>query len=172
MSVQINASDDFVLRPTGIPATPFCKWAGGKRQLLGDLRRFYPPRFQRYFEPFVGGGSVFLDLAKARLNGRPTFLSDANGDLIGCYLMIRAHVDEVIRFLEETAQTGPPDTARYNAVRDKFNATRAGLFDASNVVRAADYTPELAAQFVYLNRCGFNGLFRVNRRGGFTDLTP
>ena len=46
----------------GAPPAPFLKWAGGKRQLLPTLRRFYPSDFGRYIEPFVGSGAVFFDL--------------------------------------------------------------------------------------------------------------
>src|SRR5262245_64351476 len=83
---------------------PLLKWAGGKRQLLPELRRFYPPAFGRYIEPFVGSGAVFFDLFNAgRLEGHEVVLIDSNTDLIGCYEMVRSATGDVGRALEELA---------------------------------------------------------------------
>src|ERR1700738_4781563 len=69
---------------------PLLKGAGGKRQLLPQLRRFYPPQFTRYIEPFFGSGAVFFDLCAAgRIAGRDAVLIDSNADLIGCYQAVR-----------------------------------------------------------------------------------
>src|SRR5687768_1089862 len=79
---------------------PFLKWAGGKRQLLAQLRRFYPPTIGCYFEPFVGSGAVFFDLmATGRLHRAPAALSDENADLIGTYLRVRDDTEAVIAAL-------------------------------------------------------------------------
>ena len=146
---------------------PLLKWAGGKRQLLPRLRRFYPPAFNRYIEPFCGSGAVFFDLhAAGRLRGHDVVLIDSNADLIGCYELVRDACDGVARALEQLATAHAADgRAHYYAVRDeRFNPLR-------NERRQADgriaYTPELAAMFIYLNRTGFNGLFRLNASGGF-----
>ena len=69
-------------------ARPILKWAGGKRQLLPALRRYYPPEFQTYFEPFLGSAAVFLDLHSRGRLGRGARLSDSSADLIGCYLAV------------------------------------------------------------------------------------
>jgi DNA adenine methylase len=140
---------------------PLLKWAGGKRQLLPALRTWYPATFRRYVEPFVGSGAVFFDLAAAgRLDGRPVRLADGNPDLIGCYEQVRDRPDGVVAALaalaEEHREGG--HTFYYEVRDQRFNPARAA---------GAVYTPELAAMFVYLNRTGYNGLFRVNRRGGF-----
>jgi DNA adenine methylase len=140
---------------------PLLKWAGGKRQLLPTLRDFYPPSYRRYIEPFFGSGAVFFDLCSSgTLDGRQAWLVDDNPDLVGCYKMLMARTDEVIaelRLLSAGHQAGGVEF--YYQVRD-------GRF---NPARAADgvYTPALAAMLIYLNRTGFNGLFRVNRRGEF-----
>jgi DNA adenine methylase len=140
---------------------PLLKWAGGKRQLLPALRGFYPVAFNRYIEPFFGSGAVFFDLhAEGRLEGRQAWLLDDNADLIGCYRMLRSRPDEVISELRLLA-------AQHDARGDKFYyEVRDARF---NPMRAAStgYTPELAAMLIYLNRTGFNGLFRVNRAGEF-----
>jgi DNA adenine methylase len=143
------------------------KWAGGKRQLLPHLRRFYPPAFNRYLEPFFGSGAVFFDLhAAGRLQDRDVVLIDANADLIGCYETVRAQPDAVGHELDRLAAAhASGGQALYYAVRDRqFNPTRDRLRDHTGRIA---YTPELAAMLIYLNRTGFNGLFRVNARGGF-----
>jgi DNA adenine methylase len=155
--------------PVGEEARPILKWAGGKRQLLPALRRFYPPRFDRYVEPFLGSGAVFLDCHnRGLLQGRAVCLSDINADVIGCYGMVRDHVEAVIDSLEALEQRHRESAADhfYYEVRDgRFNRIRTGLPEGSEL--AASYTPELAAMLIYLNRSGYNGLFRVNSRGEF-----
>ena len=140
---------------------PFLKWAGGKRQLLPALRPYYPATFDRYVEPFLGSGAVFFDLfAAGRLQGKRVELVDVNADLIGCYRMLRDHVDDVIVALEmlEVEHRARGVDCYYDVRDQRFNPARA---------RRADYTPQLAAMLIYLNRTGFNGLFRMNRAGSF-----
>src|SRR5687768_14384923 len=87
------------------PMRPLLKWAGGKRQLLPKLRRFYPARFNRYIELFVGSGAVFFDLhAAGRLHGHEVVLIDSNADLIGCYETVRDAGEEVACCLERLAE--------------------------------------------------------------------
>ncbi len=149
------------------PIRPLLKWAGGKRQLLPALRRFYPPAFERYIEPFVGSGAVFFDLlSSGRLRDRDAILIDSNADLIACYQAVRDEVDEVARALDDLAaahaRTG---RGHYYEVRDRrFNPLRDRLRASDGCIA---YTPELAAMFIYLNRTGFNGLFRLNASGAF-----
>jgi DNA adenine methylase len=140
---------------------PLLKWAGGKRQLLPALRGYYPTAFRRYIEPFFGSGAVFFDLyASGRLAGRPARLVDANGDLVSCYRMLMTRTEEVIDELRALAAGHDrAGTDFYYEVRDsRFNPLRA---------TTATYTPEMAAMLVYLNRTGFNGLFRLNKAGEF-----
>jgi DNA adenine methylase len=141
---------------------PLLKWAGGKRQLLPQLRPYYPDHFTRYVEPFFGSGAVFFDLLNAgRLHGRQAIVSDVNPDLIGCYLAVRDHVEEVIQALEALAREhARRDKELYYEVRDRFNGLRAAGLRGL-------YTPTMAAMLIYLNRTGFNGLFRQNRDGMF-----
>ena len=142
-------------------ARPFLKWAGGKKQLLPVLRGFCPEPFNRYWEPFLGSGAMFFDLhGRGLLAGRTAILSDTNPDLVACYSAVCDDVDEVIHELSVLAEGhARGGSAHYYDVRDtRFNPNRRGI------VR---YTPALAAMFIYLNRTGYNGLFRVNADGEF-----
>jgi DNA adenine methylase len=149
------------------PVQPLLKWVGGKRQLLPALRQFYPPRFERYIEPFFGSGAVFFDLWNdGRLADRPVMLIDSNPDLIGCYETVRDRPEAVAAELDRLAGAHARDPhATYYEVRDRqFNPLRASGRTADGRIT---YTPALAAMLIYLNRTGFNGLFRVNASGAF-----
>jgi DNA adenine methylase len=154
------------------PVKPLLKWAGGKRQLLPVLAEHYPPTFSRYIEPFVGSGAVFFDLLNTgRLVRREILLCDVNPDLIGCYWTVRDRADDVIHCLRALAREyRKSGSACYYDVRDRrFNPERAELQAQAAHPKevAARYTPDLAAMLIFLNRTGFNGLFRLNRRGAF-----
>ena len=148
---------------------PFLKWAGGKRQLLPHIRRFYPEKFGAYYEPFVGSGAVFFDLYnRGLLAGRKALLIDNNADVVGCYVMVRDRVATLIRHLTTLAHGYQQDPqAHYYTIRDKrFNAERRRIFNGDGP-KSSRYTPALAAKLIYLNRTGFNGLFRLNSQGQF-----
>lgn len=145
---------------------PFLKWIGGKRQLLPVLRRFYPNTHGRYFEPFVGGGAVFFDLfAGGHVNGHGAVLSDDNADLIGCYRRLSRSLDEVLGHLDRlAAEHSVRGRECYLEVRDqRFNPMRKAWRDRG--ADLDDYSAELAAMLIYLNRTGYNGLFRQNAKG-------
>jgi DNA adenine methylase len=129
-------------------ATPFLKWAGGKSQLLTTFDKFYPKSFNRYFEPFLGGGAVFFSLA-ARYDGLKATISDCNDELINCYLMVRDQPDEVIEELREHRN----DIHYFYKIRS---------LNAEDLDEA-----ERAARMIFLNKTCFNGLYRVNRKGQF-----
>jgi len=154
------------------PVRPLLKWAGGKRQLLPVLAEHYPATFRRYIEPFVGSGAVFFDLLNTgRLARCEIQLCDVNPDLIGCYWTVRDQSDNVIRELRTLAREYRRCGSEcYYDVRDRrFNPARAELkaLSSSEAEVASRYTPTLAAMLIFLNRTGFNGLFRLNRSGGF-----
>ena len=156
---------------------PLLKWAGGKRQLLAAIDVHRPPAFRRYIEPFFGSGAVFFDLAgRGLLDAAAVRLGDANADLVGCYRTLRDRTEEVITALAALEHDHRLDgDALYYEVRDRrFNPARAQLARATAEGRrptmaeiARIYTPDVAAMLIYLNRTGFNGLFRLNRSGGF-----
>ena len=146
---------------------PFLKWAGGKRQLLPALRRFYPETFNAYFEPFLGSGAVYFDLhARGLLDDRVATLTDSNADLIACYTTVRDHTEQVIDELSALARDyDRRGAAHYYDVRnERFNPARRALVTGADGI---GYTPALAAMFIYLNRTGYNGLFRLNAAGEF-----
>ena len=154
------------------PIRPLLKWAGGKRQLLDSLSDHYPPAFDRYVEPFVGSGAVFFHLAgTGRLRGRVAVLCDVNADLIGCYLAVRDRTTEVIAELDalQRKHRRRGDACYYEVRDERFNPARDRLLEhaGSPAEMAASYPPDLAAMLIYLNRTGFNGLYRLNRRGQF-----
>jgi len=147
---------------------PFLKWVGGKRQLLPVLRRFYPDPMGRYFEPFVGSGAVFFDLvSNGHLNGHGAVLSDDNADLIACYRRVRRSLEEVASALERlAADHALRGRECYMQVRDgQFNPMRAAWRERG--ADLDDYPADLAAMLIYLNRTGYNGLFRLNASGEF-----
>lgn len=147
--------------------SPLLKWVGGKRQLLPRIRLFYPPEFDTYFEPFFGSGAVFFDLWNAgRLRGRRAVLLDSNSDLIGCYETVRDRTADVLTALEALAAAHAREgRAHYYAVRDeRFNPQREARREVNGQI---PYSAELAAMLIYLNRTGFNGLYRVNASGHF-----
>ncbi len=127
---------------------PVLKWAGGKRQLLPEILSRLPARIGTYFEPFVGGGAVFFALAAERRFERAV-LSDRNPDLVEVYLAIQSSVEDVIERLRHHRERHSEQ--EYYRVRD--------LRPRSRVARAA--------RTLYLNRTGFNGLYRVNKSGVF-----
>ena len=150
-------------------AQPFLKWAGGKRQLLPAIRRFYPEDFKNYIEPFVGSGAVFFDLHnRGLLTRRLAILIDSNADLVGCYLNVRDRTSEVVKCLTRLAASHKRDPEHhYYRIRDRrFNPGRARIANGQGP-GCTRYTPLLTAMLIYLNRTGFNGLFRLNSRGAF-----
>jgi DNA adenine methylase len=151
-----------------VTALPLLKWAGGKRQLLPQIRRFYPEAFGRYIEPFFGSGAVFFDLYGAgRLDGHDVLLIDSNADLIGCYEAVRDTPDAVADALDALAlaHAESAGATHYYAVRDEqFNPLRDRHRQPDGRIT---YSPQLAAMLIYLNRTGFNGLFRLNSHGAF-----
>jgi DNA adenine methylase len=146
---------------------PFLKWAGGKRQLLRELRRFVPRQFEAYHEPFLGSGALFFDLwRRGMLEGRACRLTDINPDLVGCYRALARGADRIVRELNALARTHERDasSAYYRVRDDLFNPRRRALAEAP---ASRGYPADVAAMLIYLNRTGYNGLFRLNARGDF-----
>jgi DNA adenine methylase len=129
-------------------AAPFLKMPGGKRQLLPEIRARAPASFGRYLEPFVGGGAVFFDLFASGLKS-PAYIADANAELVATYRAVQGDVDGVIAALRPHERQHCAE--RYYAVRAQRPRSEAAV----------------AARMIYLNRTCFNGVYRVNKSGGF-----
>ncbi|EJO7700311.1 adenine-specific dna methyltransferase [Carnobacterium maltaromaticum] len=129
---------------------PFLKWAGGKRQLLPTIRDYYPEEFNKYLEPFVGAGAVFMDLQHKNV-----VINDFNEELINAYVSIRDDVEGLIEFLKKH---------EINNSKEYFYEVRE--YDRNGTVGKMGAT-ERASRLIYLNKTCFNGLFRVNSSGEF-----
>lgn len=143
-----NSSDS--LKPASGPASdasPFLKWAGGKRKLLPVLLRYLPRAFRDYHEPCLGGGALFFTL-RARHDGK-MYLSDVNPDLVCAYQMVRDRPARLLSALQEM-----------DVSEERY--LKLAAMDPDHMSPLAR-----AARCIYLNRCGFNGLWRVNQSGKF-----
>lgn len=141
-----------------IKALPFLKWAGGKKQLLPDIITRFPSGINKYAEPFIGAGSVFLKVVQ-RFDINEYYISDINNDLILAYKVIKNNVNELISILKDIGLLySKLDMEKkeklYYDIREKFNNNR------SNDI-------ETVAWFIFLNKSCFNGIFRVNPKGRF-----
>ena len=139
-------------------AAPFIKWVGGKANLLFSLRQRLPERIGTYVEPFVGGGALFFDVqpADAKLN-------DVNPRLINLYVSVRSHKEELIDSLN-SYESEYNTLASINAKKDFYYQNRTE-FNARGF--ETDLTVNDAAQFIFLNKANFNGLYRENSDGNF-----
>ena len=132
---------------------PFVKWAGGKRQLLAQIRERMPREYNRYYEPFIGGGAVVFDLLPEN-----ALINDINEALINAYVQIRENVDSFLDNINRIDSAIVEDgKAYYYSMRNLYNMK----------LEKKEYDIELAALFVFLNKHCFNGLYRVNSKGLF-----
>lgn len=153
-------------------AKPFLKWAGGKRQLLKQFARFYPPGlgtgdYSIYHEPFLGSGAVFVELAQ-HFPLKNFHLSDVNHALVITYRVLQSRVadltDGLLRMEKQWLAAGKAmRLKRYYEVRDSFNQ----YAGTSSEVVTPRQSLEMASQLIFLNRTCFNGLYRVNAAGQF-----
>ena len=147
-----------------IEAKPFIKWAGGKSQLLHEIRKYYPfdEKINRYCEPFVGAGAVLFDVLNS-FDLKEVYISDINKEAINSYKVIRDDVENLIELLEEFQNeykdlTHEERKVIYYKNREEFNRLK--------VLKNSD-SLKRAALFIFLNKTGFNGLYRENMRGLF-----
>lgn len=140
---------------------PFVKWAGGKSQLLSDIRAKYPKKITKYCEPFVGGGAILLDVL-ANFKPAEVMINDINAELVNTYIQIRDNVDALIEQLQPMqysfwAMNDEERKAYYYDKREHFNTLK----------KTDDSLIEQAALFIFINKTCFNGLYRVNRKGEY-----
>lgn len=127
---------------------PIVKWVGGKRQLMFELLKNMPENYNRYFEPFIGGGALFFELQPEN-----AYISDMNEELINLYQVVRNNVDELVADLQ------------------KHDISKEYFMEIRNIDRTEEYENwsdiQKASRFIYLNRTCFNGMYRVNSKGEF-----
>lgn len=167
-----SRNNNIISKDKTFQAKPFLKWAGGKGQLLEKFADFYPDelkknRIKNYYEPFIGGGAVFFDIAQ-KYSINSAFLFDINEELILAYMVVQKDVSKLMEQLDllqkkyckldENAQS----QFFYN-VRDEFNKNRL----QTNYNRYSGKWIKRAAQIIFLNKTCFNGLFRFNSKGEF-----
>ena len=129
---------------------PYLKWAGGKRQLEGEILPKCPSKFNTYYEPFVGAGAILFALHPDRAD-----INDLNDQLCLTYMTIKDDVTELIKKLEEHKCNNSKEY--YYSLREK---DREPDFDTCSTV-------DKAARLIYLNKTCYNGLYRVNSMGHF-----
>lgn len=130
---------------------PFVKWAGGKKQLLDRLKPRVPAAYKRYYEPFIGGGALLLDVQPEQ-----AVINDTNEQLLNVYRQLKLDAEAVISAVN-VFDSEPCDVNRYIAIREKYNGK----------IMAHELDAECAALMIWINKHCFNGLYRVNSKGLF-----
>jgi DNA adenine methylase len=157
-----------------VGAKPFLKWAGGKNQLLSVFNELYPKelisgKIKNYYEPFVGGGAVFFDIAQ-NYRIASAYLYDINEELILTYKVIQKDVSSLIEFLHRYSKQylGLKQEKRekyYYEFRHNFNLQRFNI----DYEKYSENWISRAAQIIFLNKTCYNGLFRFNSKGEFNS---
>lgn len=148
--ISVEKIHQYLCKKEKINVKPFLKWAGGKAKLSDIILNNFPETYNNYHELFIGGGAIFF---KVLALGKKCFISDINSDLINCYSIIKNRVEDLIIELRKESYSN--DKESYLKNREKFNEDSA----SNPIVRCA--------LFIYLNKCCFNGLYRVNNSGKF-----
>lgn len=130
---------------------PFVKWVGGKRQLLSQLESRMPNIYNKYYEPFIGGGALLFDVQP-----RNAVINDINGQLLNEYQQLKVNPENVIMTIEKLDNI-PCSKERYYLLRNRYNEK----------IQAKELDAECAALMIWLNKHCFNGLYRVNSKGLF-----
>lgn len=132
---------------------PFLKWAGGKRQLLNQIKERMPKEYNDYYEPFIGGGAVLFELQPEKAT-----INDINTSLINVYKQVKYNTEEFIELVNKLDSEMWEDGKEYYLnIREKYN----------DKLLKEEYDLELAALFTFMNKHCFNGLYRVNKKGLF-----
>ena len=157
-----------------IAAKPFIKWVGGKSQLIEQIENFFPPELENgqlkyYFEPFLGEGAMYFAISE-KYKIKYAFLSDFNRDLILVHNVIQQKPEYLLDFLKQfqdeydsTHQEKRKEL--FLSVREHYNKQRFEI----NYEKYSDKWILRAAQFIFLNKTCFNGLFRLNSKGEFNS---
>lgn len=139
---------------------PFLKWAGGKQQLINEIKKYYPfdGKIRKYAEPFIGGGAILFDILN-KFELEEIYISDVNKELINTYLVIKENVNSLIEILkklqEEYISLNEEERKKYYLEKRKDFNTHQELDTLKS------------ALMIFLNKTCFNGLYRVNKKGLF-----
>jgi len=136
---------------TTVKMNPFVKWAGGKKQLLPRLMEHVPEHFDRYYEPFIGGGAFLLDLQP-----QIATINDVNEQLLNVYIQLQTDVEALIAMINELDAV-ECDKKHYMKMRERYNKK----------IASGELDTECAALMIWINKHCFNGLYRVNGKGLF-----
>lgn len=146
---------------------PFVKWAGGKAGLIPQITKYYPDALKtgyidKYVEPFVGGGAILLDVLQ-KYEVEEAYAYDTNQNLVNAYNVIKTDVEELIKNLNKYEKEYLPLNLEarkeyYYDVRNEYNSAE---------IKEGKLSTKSAAEFIFLNRTCFNGLYRVNQSGDF-----
>lgn len=131
--------------------TPVLKWAGGKTQILEQIKENMPSEYNNYYEPFIGGGAVLLNVSPLQ-----AFINDVNEQLMNLYTQIKNAVESVIEKVNEMDSI-PCNKELYYSIREKYNKK----------IENQNFDAETAALMIWINKHCFNGLYRVNSKGFF-----
>ena len=151
-------------RKPAVIAAPFVQWVGGKRRLIDKYESYFPKNFNNYFEPFVGGGSLFFYFVNKYANSKEYFLFDMNEELVITYNQIKNNWEEVQDLLNQMNEKHSKEF--YYLIRniDREKITERKYKKLFSVAKELTEV-EIAARFLYLNITCFNAIFRVNREG-------
>jgi DNA adenine methylase len=141
---RVGFNKDQSLFPVPTIQKPFLKWAGGKTQLIPSLLKFLPKQFNKYIEPFIGGGALFFNL-----NHPFSIIADLNEELVITYQQVKEDISNVLLVLDGYANT------------EEF------YYKIRAITPSSLSNTERAARLIFLNKTCFNGLFRVNKKGEF-----
>ena len=132
----------------------FLKWVGGKTRLMKKLEEYIPDNYNTYYEPFLGGGSVFFNFTP-----KNAVISDLNKTLIDTYITIRDDFDELFKHLQDLEKKNTSEN--FYKYREEFNNLRS---DEKKILESKTY---ISALMIYLNKTGYGGVYRENQKGGF-----
>jgi len=159
-----------------VQAKPFVKWAGGKTQLLKEIRKNYPCKIEKYCEPFVGGGAVLFDVLN-RYAPKEVLINDINKELINVYWQVKHNCPllvENLSALQTLYDSMSPEERKtmFYEKRKRYNEISVSQLGEESPDNIAEYNLrecnlEKATLFIFLNKTCFNGLYRVSAKGLF-----
>lgn len=136
-------------------AKPFLKWAGGKSRVAKQIASFFPSDFNHYYEPFLGSGAVYFMISPQK-----GLLNDLNKYLIGTYQIIRDSPEDLLRELDRIHAT-------YHSLQSLEDKSLYYYEARANYNSMSSVSIEKAALFIFLNKAGFNGMYRENSKGEY-----